>query len=155
METTELATDFTVKAFDEMEHVAGGMFVRARASLGGSAFGVQVLNLPPDSGNMYPEHDHNYDGQEEIYLLLKGSGHIALPGGPVELAPDKMVRVGAATRRRLRGGSDGASVLVIGATPGQSYTPQSGTELGSDPAFGDPGASSDLIPDGPPQQLDC
>ena len=77
-----------------MESAAGGMFVRARASLGGSAFGVQVLNLPPYSGNTYPEHDHNSDDQEEIYLLLDGSGHIALPGGQVELAQDKMIRVG-------------------------------------------------------------
>jgi mannose-6-phosphate isomerase-like protein (cupin superfamily) len=154
MNATGLETDFSVKTFEEMESVAGGMFVKARASLGGSAFGVQVLNLPPNSGDMYPEHDHGSDGQEEIYLLLDGSGHIALPGGPVELSREKMIRVGPKTRRRLRSGADGARVLAVGGIVGQAYAPSAGTELGATPEF-KPDASSDLIPDGPRPQLDC
>jgi hypothetical protein len=64
MGSTQLATDFTVKRLDEMEAAFGGSFVRARASLGASAFGMQVHLLPPNSGDAYPEHDHLYDGQE-------------------------------------------------------------------------------------------
>jgi mannose-6-phosphate isomerase-like protein (cupin superfamily) len=151
--TTQTDTDFTVKTFDEMENT--GFFVKARASLGATAFGLQILQLPPDSANVCPEHDHLNDGQEEVYVLLDGSGHLALPGGPVELAKDKLIRVGAATRRRLRSGPDGATVLVIGGIPGKAYAPQAGTGLGEPPVFSDPNASSDLIPDGPAPQLDC
>jgi hypothetical protein len=49
-----------------MESAWGRSFVRVRAPLGASAFGMQVLDFPPDSGDMIPEHDHAHDGQEEI-----------------------------------------------------------------------------------------
>ncbi|HLJ21331.1 MAG TPA: hypothetical protein VKU84_14090, partial [Stellaceae bacterium] len=76
MSSTQLATDFTVKRLDEMEAAFGGGFIRARASLGASAFGMQVLALPPSSGDAYPEHDHLHDGQEEVYLLLSGAADL-------------------------------------------------------------------------------
>lgn len=87
-----------------MEAAFGGLFVRARASLGLSSFGIQVAEIPPNSGDMYPEHDHEYDGQEELYLLLRGSADLHLPGRVVALDPDTFVRVGPLTRRRLRSG---------------------------------------------------
>jgi mannose-6-phosphate isomerase-like protein (cupin superfamily) len=149
------AADFTVKTFEEMETAVNGMFVKARASLGGSAFGVQVLNLPPNSRDVYPEHDHSHNEQEEVYLLLDGSGHLALPGGPVELSREKMIRVGPRTRRRLRSGVNGARVLVVGGILGKPYVSQAGTDLGAEPQFSDPNASSDMIPGGPSPQLDC
>lgn len=154
MQASDPTADYTVKTFDEMEAAAGGMFIRARASLGASAFGFQVLDLPPDSGNLYPEHDHGFDGQEEVYLLLEGTGQIVLPGGPVELTRERMIRVGPNTRRRLRSGPDGARVLVIGAAPGRPYAPAANSELGADPSPGDPGASSEMLQNGPPPQLD-
>ena len=45
---------------------------RVRAELRITAFGVQVVDLPPNSGELAPEHDHEHDGQEELYLLLSG-----------------------------------------------------------------------------------
>jgi hypothetical protein len=47
--------DLTLKRFDEMDSIQQGVFVRARAELGVSAFGMQVINLPPNSDH-YPEH---------------------------------------------------------------------------------------------------
>ena len=46
----------TVKRIDEMEAVYGGAFKRARAELGISSFGMQVMDLPPNL-DQYPEHD--------------------------------------------------------------------------------------------------
>jgi hypothetical protein len=42
---------YTVKRFDEMEPILGGFLLRARAALGGSSFGMQVLQLPPNGGD--------------------------------------------------------------------------------------------------------
>jgi mannose-6-phosphate isomerase-like protein (cupin superfamily) len=150
---TALATDFTVLRLDEMEAAFGGFFVRVRASLGASAFGVQVLELPASSGDAYPEHDHLHDGQEEIYLLLRGAADLHLPGRVVALDPETFVRVGPETRRRLRSGEDGARVLVIGGMPGRAYEPQENTPLGGPESLPCPTASSAMIPDGPPPQL--
>jgi hypothetical protein len=43
--------EVTVVRIDEMERAFGGVFVRARASLGVTSFGIQVIDLPPNSGD--------------------------------------------------------------------------------------------------------
>jgi hypothetical protein len=43
---------YTVKRLEELERAFGGAFVRVRAELGISAFGVQVVELPPSSGEL-------------------------------------------------------------------------------------------------------
>jgi mannose-6-phosphate isomerase-like protein (cupin superfamily) len=148
-----LATDFTVQRLDEMEGAFGGSFVRARASLGVSAFGMQVHLLPPDSGDAYPEHDHLHDGQEEVYLLLSGTADLHLPGRVVALDPDTFVRVGPSTRRRIRTGHNGARILAIGGVAGTGYEPAENSPLGGPETVPCPTASSSLIPDGPAPQL--
>ena len=148
-----LTADFTALRLDEMEAAFGGFFVRVRASLGASAFGMQVLEFPPNSGDMYPEHDHLFDDQEEVYLLLSGGANLHLPGRVIELDPETFVRVGPATRRRLRTGPDGARILVVGGVPGGAYEPQENSPLGGPETLPCPTASSSMIPDGPPPQL--
>ena len=39
--------DFTVKKVDDMQAAYGGAFVKARAELGVTSFGIQVIRLPP------------------------------------------------------------------------------------------------------------
>jgi hypothetical protein len=56
--------DYTIKRFDEMEPILGGVLRRTRASLGATSFGMQILNMPPDGGDFYPNHDHAESGQE-------------------------------------------------------------------------------------------
>jgi mannose-6-phosphate isomerase-like protein (cupin superfamily) len=123
-------SDFTVKRIDEMEAAFGGSFVKARAELGVSAFGIQIIQLPPDFSD-YPEHDHVDDGQEEVFLALSGSGHIEIDGERVELGPDVFVRVGPAARRKIFSGPDGLRILALGGAPGEAYKIKSFSELGA------------------------
>jgi mannose-6-phosphate isomerase-like protein (cupin superfamily) len=143
---------YEVKRLGEMQRAFGGALARVRAELGITAFGVQVVDLPPSSGDLAPEHDHRHDGQEELYLLLAGSAEVVVPDGTVELDPETFVRLGPSVRRRIRSGSEGARVLMIGGVPGQVYTPPANTELGGPETLG-PTASSAMAPDGPPPQL--
>jgi mannose-6-phosphate isomerase-like protein (cupin superfamily) len=122
--------DCTAMRIEEMEHAFGGSFVRARASLGITAFGMQVIQLPPDSGELAPEHDHLHDGQEEVYMLLDGSCSIDVDGDLMKLGNGTFVRVGPGERRRLRSGPEGARVLAIGGVPGAAYEPPANSELG-------------------------
>jgi hypothetical protein len=46
--TAVATTDVTVATIDEMEPIHGGLARRARATLGVSSWGMQVLTLPPD-----------------------------------------------------------------------------------------------------------
>ena len=64
----------------------------ARAELGVSAFGFQVIQMPPDYAD-YPDHDHADSGQEELFSVLSGSGWMDIEGERVELDPETLVRV--------------------------------------------------------------
>jgi hypothetical protein len=121
--------DYTAKPIGEMEASYGGGFVKARAELGVSAFGMQVIQLPPDFGD-YPEHDHSESGQEEVYLPIGGSGWIEIDGERVDLDTDTLVRVGPAARRKVYSGPEGLRMLAIGGAPGQAYQVEPSTELG-------------------------
>lgn len=127
--------DVTAKKIDEMERAFGGGYVRARASLGVTAFGMQIIDLPPDSREMSPEHDHLHDGQEEVYVLLGGSCDLDVAGGTLSLGDGMLVRVGPGERRRLRSGPAGARVLALGGVPGEAYTPDPTSTLGGPEAL--------------------
>ena len=67
--------DVTISAIDEMEPIYDGVMRRARATLGVTSWGMQVLTLPPDWED-YPNHKHDVDAQdphqEEVYVPLQG-----------------------------------------------------------------------------------
>jgi quercetin dioxygenase-like cupin family protein len=120
--------DYTVKKLSDMEASSGGGFVKARASMGVTAFGCQVIQMPPDYGD-YPEHDHAESGQEELYVILGGSGRMDIEGERVDLDPETFVRVAAEPRRKVFAGPDGLRMLVIGGCPGEPYKVWSRSEL--------------------------
>ncbi len=71
--------DYTAKKISDMQAGFGGGFIKARAELGVSSFGMQVIAMPPNFTD-YPEHDHGEDGQEEVYAVLDGSGTMEIEG---------------------------------------------------------------------------
>src|SRR5881398_4103100 len=100
--------DYTAKRIGDMEAGFGGGFVKARAELGVSAFGMQVIQMPPNYGD-YPEHDHADSGQEEVFIALKGSGWMDIEGERVDLDGETFVRVGAGAKRKLYAGPRGSA----------------------------------------------
>lgn len=69
--------DVKVASFEEMEPIFGGIARRARASLGVTGWGMQLMTLPPNWDG-YPNHNHDASvvdaKQEEVYIPLAGSG---------------------------------------------------------------------------------
>ncbi len=121
-------SDYTAKRIKDMEAGFGGGFVKARAELGVTAFGMQVIQLPPDYSD-YPEHDHAESGQEEVFSVLGGSGWMDVEGERVELDGETLVRVGAETKRKVHAGPQGIRMLVMGGCPGAAYKIVPTTEL--------------------------
>lgn len=121
--------DYTVKKIDEMEGVYLGAFKRARAELGVTAFGLQVIDMPPNFDN-YPEHDHAADGQEEVFMAIKGGGEIDIEGERFPLDSEHMVRVAAGTKRKVWPGADGIRMVIIGGVPGAVYEAPDISKLG-------------------------
>ncbi len=122
--------DYTAKRIDDMEAAYGGGFVKARAELGVTAFGMQVIQLPPNYTD-YPEHDHAESGQEEVFLAIGGSGWMDIEGERVDLDGATFVRVGPAAKRKIYSGPDGLRVLAIGGAPGEAYKIAPFSELGN------------------------
>jgi mannose-6-phosphate isomerase-like protein (cupin superfamily) len=111
---------YTAKRLNEMEAGFGGGFVKVRAELGVTSFGMQVIQMPPEYAD-YPEHDHEHDGQEEVYLAIGGSGWMDVEGDRIDLDPDLFVRVEAGAKRKVHAGPQGIKLLVLGACPGEAY----------------------------------
>jgi mannose-6-phosphate isomerase-like protein (cupin superfamily) len=122
--------EFKVKKIDELEAIYGGSFKRARAELGVTSFGMQIIDLPPNV-TAYPEHDHSGDGQEEVYIVLRGAADMEIDGEVVSVDPETIVRVGPGTKRKVLPGGEGARILVLGGVPGAPYEAPGVTELGA------------------------
>ncbi len=120
--------DYTAKRIEDMQAGFGGGFVKARAELGVTAFGMQVIQLPPEYAD-YPEHDHADSGQEEVFAVLSGSGVMDIEGERVEMDGDTLIRVGPETTRKVFAGPRGLRMLVVGCAPGEPYKIVEATEL--------------------------
>ena len=128
--------DFTSRKIDEMEATFSGALRKARAELGVSSFGMAIEDFPPDFAG-YPEHNHDHDGQEEVYVVLSGSGWMEVDGEEFAIDPETMVRVGSSAKRAVMVGPEGMRLLVLSGVPGKAYEPPEWTELGApDPTAG-------------------
>ena len=127
--------DVTVASFEEMEPIYDGVARRARASLGVTSFGMQVMTLPANWDG-YPDHRHDASvedaNQEEVYIPLEGSATLVAGGERFELTPGMMVRVGAEQFRRILPGRHGVRFVARGGVPG-SFVASPWTELGGPP----------------------
>jgi hypothetical protein len=125
--------DVTLARFEDMEPIYDGIARRARASLGVTAWGMQLMKLPP-GWDGYPDHAHDATtaeaGQEEVYIPLHGSAVLRAGGEEFELRPGVMVRVGPEQRRKIVPGAEGIEFIALGGIPGRPHTPSAWTELG-------------------------
>ncbi len=122
-------SDYAVKKIDEMEAVYGGAFKRVRAELGVEAFGMQIIDLPPNFEG-YPEHDHAGDGQEEVFFALRGGAEIEIAGERFPLDGDHVARVASGTMRKVWPGPDGIRMLIVGGVPRGVYEAPDISKLG-------------------------
>src|ERR1700761_1785606 len=122
--------DYRGKKIDDMDAAFLGSFKRARAELGVESFGMQVIDLPPDF-DRYPAHDHTHDGQEEVFVAMRGGGEIEVGEEPFPLDADHLVRVGPEEMRKVVSGPEGIRVLVLGGVPGQVYEAPEVSRLGA------------------------
>ncbi len=128
--------DVTVKRTEEFEPTFRGGMLKARAGLGVSSFGMQILRFPPQA-DRYPEHDHAESGQEEVYIVLDGAATLAAGGEEHRLEPGVFARVGPTEKRRLTTGEEGATILALGGVPGRPFEATKYTEEGEpDPLDG-------------------
>jgi len=106
-------------AIDSLPQLWDGFAKLVRDGLGITAFGVQIMDLPPN--HTTEAHDESATGQQELYVGLAGSGAVVTATDRLPLDPEHLVRVDAGVERVLTSGSDGLRVLCVGSVPGRPY----------------------------------
>ena len=113
---------YTVLDVDQIEGSGPGGAVRVvRRELGLEAFGVNRFELPP--GALGLEHDEADSDQEEVNIVVAGSGHWRVEGEEVPAKVGTFFRFDPETTRQAVAGPDGMTFIGIGARRG-SYEPR-------------------------------
>jgi len=116
---TKADTGIAASAIDDLPQIWDGFAKLVRAGLDISAFGVQIMDLPPDYTTA--SHDESETGQQELYVALHGAGAVVAGEHRLPLDPEHLVRVNAGVDRTLTSGPNGLRVLCVGAVPGAAY----------------------------------
>jgi hypothetical protein len=120
-ESAPSTAGFAGRRLDELPDLWDGFARLVREGMDITAFGVQIMDLPPDYETK--AHDEADSGQQELYVGLRGAGAVVIDEHRLPLDPEHLVRVDAGISRTLTSGPDGLRVLCVGGVPGRAYEP--------------------------------
>jgi len=107
---------------EEIEGEGPGGSVRfVRRRLGVEAFGINWFEIPP--GVEGREHDESETQQEEVNVIVRGSGIYRIEGENVPVKEGTFLRFDPGTMRMPIAGPDGMIMVAVGARRG-SYEPR-------------------------------
>jgi quercetin dioxygenase-like cupin family protein len=108
---------YSVVNVEDIEGAGPGGAVRfVRRELGVGAFGINWFELPPGAEGR--EHDEAGSGQEEVVVVVRGSGHWRAGGEEVPVREGSFVRFDPGTVRCPVAGPDGMTFVAVGSPPG-------------------------------------
>jgi quercetin dioxygenase-like cupin family protein len=108
---------YSVINVDEIEPAGPGGAVRfVRRELGVEAFGVNWFEIPPGAAGL--EHDEADSGQEEVTVVIRGSGVYRVDGEEIPVRVGTFCRFDPDTTRQPVAGPDGMTLIAIGVKPG-------------------------------------
>jgi mannose-6-phosphate isomerase-like protein (cupin superfamily) len=104
---------YRISTLDELGDGYG--FRKVRAALDVTAFGANVIVMPPG----YDGFLHYHDTQDELYFVHSGTARFEIDGETRELGPGGLVHVESTTPRKFsNAGDDDLVVLVVGGKDG-------------------------------------
>ncbi|HEY3766796.1 MAG TPA: hypothetical protein VGL44_16650 [Gaiellales bacterium] len=84
----------------------------ARTPIGGETLGLSLFQLEP---NFRIPFGHKHVSQEEVYVIVQGSGRVKVGDEIVELAQWDAIRFDKDTMRAVEAGPDGIEYVAFGA----------------------------------------
>jgi mannose-6-phosphate isomerase-like protein (cupin superfamily) len=110
-------SDYTIKNLMELDDALSerdaGIEARfARKHLDSDHLGVSHFRYAP--GERMP-FAHSHKEQEEVYVVVSGTGRVKLDDDIVDLRPWDVVRVAPQVIRSFEAGPDGLEIIAIGA----------------------------------------
>ena len=113
---------YSITHLDEIEGAGPGGSVRfVRKVLGVEAFGINWFEIPPNTEGR--EHDESNSAQEEVNVVIRGSGVYRIEGELVPVEEGTFLRFDPETTRCPIAGPDGMTMIAVGARRG-SYEPR-------------------------------
>jgi len=113
---------YSVVNMEEIEAAGPGGAVRfVRRELGVEAFGINWYEIPPNSEGR--EHNEQESGQEEVNVVVRGSGVYRIDGEEVPVREGTFLRFDPETTRMPIAGPEGLTMIAVGARRG-SYEPR-------------------------------
>jgi quercetin dioxygenase-like cupin family protein len=113
---------YSVVNVDEIEGAGPGGAVRfVRRVLGVEAFGINWFEIPPNMPGR--EHDESASQQEEVNVIVRGSGIYRVDGEEIPVREGTFLRFDPGTTRQPVAGPDGLTMIAVGARRG-SYDPR-------------------------------
>ena len=113
---------YSIVHIEDIEPAGPGGAVRfVRRELGVEAFGINWFELPPNVEGR--EHDESETDQEEVNVIVDGSGVYRIDGQEVAVRAGSILRFDPGTTRVPVAGPDGMTMIGIGARRG-SYEPR-------------------------------
>jgi mannose-6-phosphate isomerase-like protein (cupin superfamily) len=111
-------SDYTIKNLMEIEDSTGesapGVQARfARKHIDSTDLGVTYIRYDP---GVRSPIGHSHREQEEVYVVVSGSGRVKLDDEIVEVRAWDVVRVAPPTVRGFEGGPEGIELIAIGST---------------------------------------
>jgi len=95
-----------------------------RKTLGVASFGINAWTATEDGGQIIGEHEEASGlAHEELYLVVTGRATFTLDGEEVEAPAGTLVHVADPAVKRGAVGEEGTTILVVGAKPGEAFTP--------------------------------
>jgi mannose-6-phosphate isomerase-like protein (cupin superfamily) len=103
-------------SFGTIDELGDGYgFRKVRQALGVTAFGVNVVVMPPG----YDGFHHYHDEQDELYFVHAGRARFEVDGDERVLGPGGLCHVESTTPRKVsNAGEDDLVVLVVGGKGG-------------------------------------
>jgi mannose-6-phosphate isomerase-like protein (cupin superfamily) len=110
---------FTIKNFNDVPDRTGdmeGLEARwAREHIDSEHLGVSLFRYSP---GFHSQLGHRHRVQEEVYVVVSGSGRAKLDDEIVELKPYDALRVAPDVTRAFEAGPEGLELLVFGSGDG-------------------------------------
>jgi hypothetical protein len=108
---------YSMLRIDEVEGAGPGGAVKfLRRELGVQAFGVNWFELAPNAEGI--EHDEVDTGQEEVNVIVRGSGVYRIDGEEVPFTAPMIFRFDPETTRQPVAGPEGFAMVAVGACRG-------------------------------------
>jgi mannose-6-phosphate isomerase-like protein (cupin superfamily) len=108
---------YSVVKVQDIEPAGPGGAVRfVRRELGVEAFGINWFEVPPNAPGR--EHDEVASGQEEVNVIVRGSGVYRIDGEDVPFSEGMVFRFDPETTRQPVAGPDGFAMIAVGSPRG-------------------------------------